>query len=64
MYSDSKRLALSIFRQIESAILLIQEWNADIGEVDDYLHRPSGMQVLSATCNIVCCAWCMAHFLF
>ena len=50
MYSDSKRLTLSIFRQIESAILLIQEWNADIGEVDDYLHRPSGMQVLSATC--------------
>ena len=50
MYSDSKRLTLSIFHQIESAILLIQEWNADIADVDDYLHRTSGMQVLSATC--------------
>ena len=28
MYSDSNRLVLSIFRQIESAILLIRDWNA------------------------------------
>ena len=50
MYSDPKRLTLSIFRQIESAIQLIQEWNADMDDVDDYLRQPSGVQVLSATC--------------
>ena len=50
MYSDPKRLTLSIFRQIESAIQLIQEWNADVGDIDDYLCQPSGVQVLSATC--------------
>ena len=50
MYSDSNRLTLSVFRQIESAILLIQEWNAGISDVDDYLRQPGGVQVLSATC--------------
>ena len=30
--------------------MLIQEWNASIKEVDDYLRDPSGVQVLSATC--------------
>ena len=50
MYSDSQHIVLSIFRQIESAIMLIQEWNASIKEVDDYLRDPSGVQVLSATC--------------
>ena len=50
MYSDSQYIVLSIFRQIESAIMLIQEWNASIKEVDDYLRDPSGVQVLSATC--------------
>ena len=50
MYSDPNRLVLSIFRQIESAILLIREWNAGITDMDDYLCRPNGVQVLSATC--------------
>lgn len=50
MYSDPKRLTLSIFRQIESAILLIQEWNANINDINDYLYQPIGVQVLSATC--------------
>lgn len=50
MCSDSQHIVLSIFRQIESAIMLIQEWNASIKEVDDYLRDPSGVQVLSATC--------------
>lgn len=50
MYSDSNRLVLSIFRQIESALLLIRDWNAGISDIDDYLHYPNGMQVLSATC--------------
>ena len=50
MYSDSNRLVLSIFRQIESALLLIRDWNAGISDIDDYLHYPNGVQVLSATC--------------
>lgn len=50
MYSDNRRLVLSILRQIESAILLIAEWNAGIGDADDYMRRPDGVQVLSATC--------------
>ena len=50
MYSDSNRRVLSIFRQIESAILLIREWNIGISDIDDYLRQPNGVQVLSATC--------------
>ncbi len=50
MYSDSNRRVLSIFRQIESAILLIREWNVGISDIDDYLRQPNGVQVLSATC--------------
>ena len=50
MYSDSNRCVLSIFRQIESALLLIRDWNAGISDIDDYLHYPNGVQVLSATC--------------
>ena len=51
MYSEPNyRIALSMFRQIESAIVLIRQWNADIRTIDDYLNTPAGMQVLSATC--------------
>ena len=40
MYSDKSEIVLGLFQQIEESILLLQQWNKDINEVDDYLLTP------------------------
>ena len=32
---------------------MLQQWNKDINEVDDYLLTPEGMKNLAATCMII-----------
>ena len=53
MYSDKSEIVLGLFQQIEESILLLQQWNKDITEVDDYLLTPEGMKNLAATCMII-----------
>ena len=53
MYSDKSEIVLGLFQQIEESILLLQQWNKDINEVDDYLLTPEGMKNLAATCMII-----------
>ena len=53
MYSDKSEIVLGLFQQIEESILLLQQWNKDINEVDDYLLTPEGMKNLAVTCMII-----------
>ena len=53
MYSDKSEIVLGLFQQIEESIWLLQQWNKDINEVDDYLLTPEGMKNLAATCMII-----------
>ena len=53
MYSDKSEIVLGLFQQIEESILLLQQWNKDINEVDNYLLTPEGMKNLAATCMII-----------
>ena len=53
MCSDKSELILGLFQQIEESILLLQQWNKDVKEVDDYLLTPEGMKNLAATCMII-----------
>ena len=40
MCSDKSEIILGLFQQIEESILLLQQWNKDVKEVDDYLNTP------------------------
>lgn len=53
MCSDKSEIVLGLFQQIEESILLLQQWNKDINEVDDYLLTPEGMKNLAASCMII-----------
>ena len=53
MFSDKEEIILGLFQQIEDSILLLQQWNKDVKEVDDYLLTPEGMKNLAATCMII-----------
>ena len=53
MCSDKDEIVLGLFQQIEDSILLLEQWNKDVKEVDDYLLTPEGMKNLAATCMII-----------
>ena len=53
MCSDKEEFTLGLFQQIEESIILLQQWNKDVKEVDDYLLTPEGMKNLAATCMII-----------
>lgn len=48
-----KKVAIGILRQIEDAILRLQERTACIQCVDDFLLSPNGMEKLDATCMLL-----------
>lgn len=50
MLSDRVR---SLFRQIETAIGQLKEWNANIDSPDDYYCSPDGMKNLAASCMLI-----------
>lgn len=49
MYSTKEEKALATMRQIKSAILQLQEWNAGKRDVNDFLTSPEGMKDLAAS---------------
>lgn len=51
-YGNRQRI-LSIFKQIETAIGQLQEWNSSIKSTDDYYLSPEGMQKLAANCMLI-----------
>lgn len=53
MYSDNEEIILGLFQQIEESILLLEQWNQDVKDVDDYLLSPDGMKNLAATCMLI-----------
>ena len=53
MCSDKEEFTLGLLQQIEESIILLQQWNKDVKEVDDYLLTPEGMKNLAATCMII-----------
>ena len=53
MCSDKEEFTLGLFQQIEESIILLQQWNKDVKEVNDYLLTPEGMKNLAATCMII-----------
>lgn len=48
-----KEIALGILKQIEQAILRLQERTANIHSVDDFLLTPAGMEKLDASCMLL-----------
>lgn len=53
MCSDKQEIVLGMFQQIEETILLLQQWNQNVKEVDDYLLSSDGMKNLAATCMLI-----------
>ena len=51
--SANRQRVISIFRQIETAITQLQEWNQSVSSVDDYYLSPEGMQKLAANCMLI-----------
>lgn len=51
-YGKHQRV-LAIFKQIETAIGQLQEWNSTVATVDDYYTSPEGMQKLAASCMLI-----------
>lgn len=51
-YGNRQRI-LSIFKQIETAIGQLQEWNSSVKFTDDYYLSPEGMQKLAANCMLI-----------
>lgn len=48
-----KEIALGILKQIEAAIVRLQERTANIQMVDDFLLSPAGMEKLDAACMLL-----------
>ena len=48
-----KEIALGILKQIEEAIVRLQERTANIHSVDDFLLSPVGMEKLDAACMLL-----------
>lgn len=53
MSSDSKERILLALKQIESSILLLQDWNRNLEKVDDYLCSPESTKNLAASCMLI-----------
>lgn len=53
MCSDKEEIILGLFQQIEESIQLLQQWNQDVKDADDYLLSPDGMKNLAATCMLI-----------
>lgn len=51
--SHKKEIALGILKQIENAILRLQERTAKVTCVDDFLLSPQGMEKLDAACMLL-----------
>ncbi len=51
--SANRQRVISIFRQIETAITQLQEWNQSVNSIDDYYQSPEGMQKLAANCMLI-----------
>lgn len=50
---NKREQVLSVFKQIETAVGLLQEWNANIHSANDYYVSPGGMQTLAASCMLI-----------
>lgn len=48
-----KEIAIGILKQIEQAIMRLQERTANIHTVDDFLLSPAGMEKLDAACMLL-----------
>ena len=48
-----KEIALGILKQIEEAIVRLQERTSNIHSVDDFLLSPTGMEKLDAACMLL-----------
>ena len=48
-----KEIALGILKQIEEAIVRLQERTSNIHSVDDFLLSPNGMEKLDAACMLL-----------
>lgn len=48
-----KEIAIGILKQIEQAIMRLQERTANIHAVDDFLLSPAGMEKLDAACMLL-----------
>lgn len=48
-----KEIAIGILKQIEQAIIRLQERTANIHTVDDFLLSPAGMEKLDAACMLL-----------
>ena len=53
MFSEQNDIILGAFQQIEKSILLLQQWNVNVSNEDDYLFSPDGMKNLAATCMLI-----------
>ena len=53
MFSEQNEIILGAFQQIEKSILLLQQWNVNVSNEDDYLFSPDGMKNLAATCMLI-----------
>lgn len=53
MFSEQNEIILGAFQQIEESILLLQQWNVNVVNEDDYLFSPEGMKNLAATCMLI-----------
>ena len=53
MFSEQNEIILGAFQQIEKSILLLQQWNVNVVNEDDYLFSPDGMKNLAATCMLI-----------
>lgn len=50
---DKTKRVLVTLQQIESSIILLQDWNSNVQSPDEYLLSPDGMKNLAATCMLV-----------
>lgn len=51
--SEQYRRVVLTLKQIEKAIIQLQEWNKNVLSVDDYLNTPEGTKNLAATCMMI-----------
>ena len=51
--SNKRYRVLTIFKQIETAIYQLTEWNEMVASTDDYYLSDSGMQKLAASCMLI-----------
>lgn len=53
MFGERKNRILSTLQQVENSILMLQNWNKDIHNADDFLLSPEGTKNLAATCMLL-----------